>query len=66
MRGKSRKVLALQAWEESALGTYLLNLRLEDKALLRLLADAGGAMHQKSIMEKHPFCAEKRVHRSDR
>jgi len=34
---------------------YLAVLRLEDKALLRILAEAGGGLQQHSIMEKLPF-----------
>jgi len=42
-------------WEESTLRTFLSGLRVEDKALLKLLADAGGALQQRTIMEKLPF-----------
>jgi hypothetical protein len=41
-------------WEEARLRRFLLSLRLEDKALLKLLADAGGAMRQDHLMQKMP------------
>lgn len=42
-------------WEESRLRAYLGGLRPEDKALLKLLADGGGALQQRSIMQGLPF-----------
>ena len=41
-------------WDEAALRQFLRHLRWEDKALLKLLADAGGAMRQDRIMEAIP------------
>ena len=38
------------AWDEQALRKLLRSLRPEDKALLKLLADAGGALYQAEIM----------------
>jgi hypothetical protein len=37
------------------LRTYLLGLRQEDKALLKILADAGVALQQRTIMQELPF-----------
>ena len=42
-------------WDKSSLRTYLDGLRAEDKALLKILADAGGAIQQHTIMGKLPF-----------
>jgi hypothetical protein len=42
-------------WPEAGLRTYLIGLRIEDKALLKLLADAGGALQQRTIMQQLPF-----------
>jgi hypothetical protein len=45
----------LKAWSEGDLCRYLTGLRLEDKALLKILADAGGGLQQHAIIEKLPF-----------
>jgi len=42
-------------WQEAKLRTYLNGLRTQDKALLKLLADADGALQQHFIMEQLPF-----------
>jgi hypothetical protein len=42
-------------WEEAKLRSYLNGLRLEDRALLKLLADAGGALLQRAIMKELPL-----------
>jgi hypothetical protein len=42
-------------WQEEKLREYLNGLRQADKALLKLIADAGGALQQRTIMEKIPF-----------
>jgi hypothetical protein len=42
-------------WQETGLRAYLHGLRQEDKALLRLLADADGALQQRTIMQRLPF-----------
>jgi hypothetical protein len=42
-------------WQEEKLRSYLSGLRPEDKALLKLLADAGGALQQRTIMRELPF-----------
>jgi hypothetical protein len=44
-----------KSWEEANLRAYLHGLRAEDKSLLKLLADAGGALQQHTIMEQIPF-----------
>jgi hypothetical protein len=44
-----------KAWDESRLRSFLSELRPEYKALLKLLADAGGALRQHTIMEQLPF-----------
>lgn len=41
-------------WTESNLRGFLSELRLEQKALLKIIADAGGALVQRSIMEALP------------
>ena len=46
-------------WSESSLRAYLDRLRIEDKALLKILADAGGALQQHTIMEKLPFLKDR-------
>lgn len=45
----------LKSWEEQALRRYLASLRPEDKALLKILAAAGGGLQQHVIMDKLPF-----------
>ncbi len=42
-------------WDEASLRQLLLDLRLEDRALLKMLADAGGAMRQDQLMRKLPL-----------
>lgn len=42
-------------WNEAALTQLLRGLRLEDRALLKVLADAGGAMRQDRLMRKLPL-----------
>ena len=42
-------------WHEDKLRSYLQGLRPEDKALLKLLADADGALQQRTIMQGLPF-----------
>jgi hypothetical protein len=42
-------------WHQTELRDFLQGLRPEDKALLKLLADAGGALQQRQIMDKLPF-----------
>jgi hypothetical protein len=42
-------------WQEARLRAYLDGLRPERKALLKLLADGGGALQQRSIMQGLPF-----------
>jgi hypothetical protein len=42
-------------WDRSSLRAYLGGLRAEDKALLKILADASGALQQHTIMEQLPF-----------
>lgn len=42
-------------WQETKLRAYLQGLRPEDKALLKILADADGALQQRSIMQQLPF-----------
>lgn len=44
-----------KAWDESSLRNLLGTLRIADKALLKLLADAGGAMRQDVLMERLPI-----------
>ena len=44
-----------KTWQEKKLREYLNGLRQADKALLKLIADAGGALQQRTIMEKIPF-----------
>jgi hypothetical protein len=44
-----------KAWSADELRSYLVTLRAEDRALLKLLADAGGALQQHTIMETLPF-----------
>jgi hypothetical protein len=48
-----------KAWDESRLRSFLSELRPEYKALLKLLADAGGAVRQHTIMEQLPFLTGK-------
>lgn len=45
----------LKAWDEEKLRRYLTGLRPEDKALLKILTDAGGGLQQRVIMDKLPF-----------
>jgi hypothetical protein len=42
-------------WDENRLRSFLSELRPEYKALLKLLADAGGGLRQQIIMEQLPF-----------
>ena len=42
-------------WEKTVLRDFLAGLTLKDKALLKILADAGGALQQRVIMQKLPF-----------
>jgi hypothetical protein len=42
-------------WDETGLAALLHSLRLEDKALLKVLADAGGAMRQDALMLALPM-----------
>jgi hypothetical protein len=42
-------------WQEANLREYLQGLRCQDKALLKLLADADGALQQRTIMQQLPF-----------
>jgi hypothetical protein len=42
-------------WDEASLRQLLRDLRLEDRALLKMLADAGGAMRQDQLMRKLPL-----------
>jgi hypothetical protein len=42
-------------WQETKLRAYLDGLRPQDKALLKLLADANGALQQRTIMQQLPF-----------
>ncbi len=46
-------------WDMTALRDFLGGLALKDKALLKILADAGGALQQRVIMEKLPFLTGK-------
>ncbi len=45
----------LKPWNEERLRRYVTELRPEDKALLKILAEAGGGLQQHSIMENVPF-----------
>jgi hypothetical protein len=45
----------LKTWDEEKLRRYLSGLRPEDKALLKIMADAGGGLQQRVIMDKIPF-----------
>jgi hypothetical protein len=42
-------------WDESGLRLFLAALRPEYQALLKLVAEAGGALRQRAIMEQLPF-----------
>lgn len=42
-------------WEENKLRGYIVGLRAEDKALLKIMAEAGGALQQHAIMGRLPF-----------
>jgi len=44
-----------KSWDSTALRNFLVDLGLKDKALLKTLADAGGALQQRIVMEKLPF-----------
>ncbi len=44
-----------KVWDEASLKELLSDLRLEDRALLKMLADAGGAMRQDQLMRKLPL-----------
>jgi hypothetical protein len=44
-----------KAWDEERLRRFLAGLRVEDKALLKILADRGSALQQHGIMEALPF-----------
>ena len=44
-----------KAWTEEGLRRFLAGLRHNDKALLKILADAGGGLQQRVIMDKLPF-----------
>jgi hypothetical protein len=44
-----------KAWTEEGLRRFLAGLRHDDKALLKILADAGGGLQQRIIMDKLPF-----------
>jgi hypothetical protein len=44
-----------KSWDEGGLRVLLGCLRLEDKALLKVLADAGGAMRQDQLMARLPM-----------
>jgi hypothetical protein len=48
--------------QEEKLRDYLNGLRIEDKAILKLLADAGGALQQHVLMEKMPSLHGKTAH----
>ena len=43
------------AWEAEELRAFMRGLRWEDKLLLKVLAEAAGALRQKSLMGKIPF-----------
>ena len=55
--GKTERYQAWRTkpWQEEKLREYLNGLRPEDKALLKLLADADGALQQRNIMQQLPF-----------
>jgi hypothetical protein len=42
-------------WDSTALREFLAGLALKDKALLKTLADGGGALQQHTLMDKLPF-----------
>ena len=44
-----------KSWDETGLCELLQSLRLEDKALLKVLAEAGGAMRQDALMLRLPM-----------
>jgi hypothetical protein len=44
-----------KSWDERSLRELLETLRLEDKALLKVLADANGAMRQDALMQRLPM-----------
>ena len=46
---------SIKPWQEARLRAYLDGLRPEDKALLKLLADGGGALQQRAVMQGLPF-----------
>lgn len=44
-----------KSWSEAGLREFLKTLRLEDRALLKVLAEAGGAMRQDALMLRLPM-----------
>jgi len=52
---ESDETWRLNDWDEAGLRELLRKLRCEDKALLKLLAEAGGAMRQDRLMQTIPF-----------
>jgi len=44
-----------KSWDEQSLRDFLADLRIEDKALLKVIADAGGAIRQGDLMRMLPM-----------
>jgi uncharacterized membrane protein len=44
-----------KSWDEAGLSELLHSLRLEDRAILKVIAEAGGAMRQDALMQRLPM-----------